>query len=133
MVMEKLVRFCEEEGIELLLLFGSRAKGGARTGSDCDIGVLKQRGFLEADEYLDFTYRLAQALGQGDLDVVDLRQVSPLLKYEAARTGQPLYQSDPYAFNRFHVHAWKLYQDDRRSLRSMDARYLDDSLQRLLS
>jgi hypothetical protein len=31
------------------------------------------------------------------------------------------------------VHAWKLYQDDRRSLRHMDARYLDDSLQRLLS
>lgn len=117
----------------MLLLFGSRARGGAGTRSDWDIGVLKQRGFLEPEKYLDFTYRLAQALGKGDLDVVDLRRASPLLRYEAARTGQVLYQSHPYAFNRFHVHAWKLYQDDRRGLRHMDARYLDDSLHRLLS
>lgn len=130
---EMLRRFCKGEGIELLLLFGSRAKEGASPKSDYDIGVLKHRGLLEADTYLDFTYRLAQAIGQGNLDVVDLRLVSPLLKYEAARTGHPLYQSDPYAFTRFHVNAWKLYQDDRRSLRAMDARYIDESLERSLS
>lgn len=132
-VTENLDRFCEEEGIELLLLFGSRAKGGTGAGHDWDIGVLKRRGLLEMDTYLDFTYRLAQAIVQGNLDVVDLRRASPLLKYEAARTGQPLYQCDPCALNRFHVNAWKLYQDDRRSLRTMDVRYIDESLQRLLS
>lgn len=130
---EELVRFCEGEGVELLLLFGSRAKDTASPGSDWDVGVLKREGFVEPDAYLDFTYRLAQALGGGNLDVVDLRRASPLLRYEAARTGRPLYQSHPHAFHRFHVYAWKLYQDDRRSLRSMDARYLDESLQRLLS
>lgn len=47
--------------------------------------------------------------------------------------AKPLYQSDAYAFDRFHVEAWKLYQDDRRSLRPMDAEYIGDSLERLHS
>lgn len=130
---ERLAKFCEEEGVELLLLFGSRAKDVAAEGSDWDVGVLMKRGLLEADRYLDFSYRLAQAMGRGNLDVVDLRRAAPLLKYEAARTGRPLYQADPSAFTRFHVYAWKLYQDDRRSLRSMDMRYLDDARSRLLA
>lgn len=133
MIKDKVAAFCEEEGIELLLLFGSRAKGGAGERADWDIGVLKQWGLVEPDRYLDFTYRLAQAIGQGNVDLVDLRRASPLLKYEAARTGQVLYQSDPWTLNRFHVHAWKLYQDDRRGLRRMDLRYIDDALGRWLS
>lgn len=128
-----LVRFCEEEDIELLLLFGSRAKSTASPGSDRDVGVLKRSGFVEPDAYLDFTYRLSRALGRGNLDVVDLRRAPPLLRYEVARTGRPLYQSDPHAFTRFQVESWKLYQDDRRTLRAMDARYIDEALARLLA
>lgn len=128
-----LARFCEVEGIALVLLFGSRAKGAARAKSDRDIGVLKHQGHIEADSYLDFTYRLSRALGRGNLDVVDLRRAPPLLRYEVARTGRPLYQSDPHAFTRFQVESWKLYQDDRRTLRAMDARYIDEALARLLA
>lgn len=65
-----------------------RPEAARGAGSDWDIGVLKHRGFLEADTYLDFAYHLARAVGHGNLDVVDLRRASPLLKYEAARTGQ---------------------------------------------
>lgn len=124
---------CERYGLELVVIFGSRARGQARETSDCDVGVLRRKGIVPARDFLQLAYQLSQALSLGNVDLVDLRRASPLLRYEVSRWGKPVHQAEPSVFARFRVLAWKLYQDDRYDLRRFDAVYIQRSLERLLS
>lgn len=129
---EKLRALCQEYGIDLVILFGSQAKGYAREESDYDVGVLKGEGLIEAEAFLDLAYQLSRALGMGNLDLVDLRRASPLLQHEAARSGKVLYQAQPGLFPLFRVLAFKRYQDARYDLYRLDPLYIERSLERLL-
>ncbi len=129
--MSELQAVCEKYDLDLVVLYGSQAKGTAQAGSDHDVGVRKREGLVGSDEFLSLVFELSQVLGRGNLDLVDLRKAPPLLKYEAARSGQALYEAQPGTFNLFHVLAWKLYQDDRHDLRRLDRVYVQQSLQRL--
>jgi predicted nucleotidyltransferase len=78
-------------GLDLLLLFGSRARGDAHAGSDWDLGYL-------ADERLDAGALLAEiveTIGSDRVDLVDLSRAGGLLRYRAARDGQVLFESRP--------------------------------------
>ncbi|MCD6554099.1 MAG: nucleotidyltransferase domain-containing protein [Anaerolineae bacterium] len=130
---DRLRGVCQEYGIELVVLFGSRATGHAREGSDYDVGVLRQEGIIPAEDFLKLAYRLSQVLGMGNVDLVDLRRASPLLKYEATRAAQVLYEARPAAFNIFRVLAWKQYQDARHDIYRLLPVYIEDSLEVLLS
>jgi predicted nucleotidyltransferase len=124
----ELQKVCQEHDLELVILFGSRATGTARPGSDYDLGVLKREGTVGAGELFDLARDLSQALEVNDVDLVDLRHASPVLKYDAARVGQPLYEAEPGSFTRFHVLAWKLYQDDHYDLRRLDREYVQKAV-----
>src|SRR5438552_16050138 len=93
--------------IELVVLFGSVAKGRARTRSDLDIAV---RG----DELIDLDALyvvLVPRLGTERLDLVDLRTAGSALAFEVARHGQPLYERAAGAFRSFQVLASGRYCD----------------------
>jgi len=76
-------------GLRLLYLFGSQASGDARPDSDWDIAFL-------ADVNLDNVSRwhiaeeLAAELGQ-DVDLVDLKEASTVLKMQIVQNGRLLY------------------------------------------
>ena len=76
-------------GLRLLYLFGSQASGDARPDSDWDIAFL-------ADSDLDNVSRwhiaeeLAAELGQ-DVDLVDLKEASTVLKMHIVQNGRLLY------------------------------------------
>ena len=76
-------------GLRLLYLFGSQASGDARPDSDWDIAFL-------ADVNLDNVSRwhiaeeLAVELGQ-DVDLVDLKEASTVLKMQIVQNGRLLY------------------------------------------
>jgi predicted nucleotidyltransferase len=123
---------CAAYDIELVIFFGSRAQGLARTDSDYDVGVLRQRGTVPPTEFLKLAYELGRLIGDGNVDLVDLRLASPLLKYRAASGGRPLYEATPGAFNRFYVLAWKMYQDARYDIYRLTPVYLKQSLRRWL-
>ncbi len=133
MDVQQLQALARQYQLELVILFGSRAKGTSRPGSDTDIAVLRRQGIVPPEKVLELTYRLGRALDMPNPELVDLRRASPLLKYEVARSGQALYEAEPGLFQRFHVLAWKLYQDDRIRRRGLDRRYLETALQRLSS
>jgi len=122
----------EKYDLALIILHGSQAKGTAKPGSDYDIAVLRREGALDADQMLHLLLDLGQALGSERVDLVDLHRASPLLKYEAVRSAQVLYEAKPGTFNLFHVLAWKLYQDDHYDLRRLDRLYVQQSLRRLI-
>ena len=75
-----LERFAE---VEAAFLFGSRAEGRERAGSDVDVGVV-----LGATAAPDVRLGLQQALvaaGVDDVDLVVLNAAPPVLRYEAVR------------------------------------------------
>ena len=96
---------------DLLILFGSRAKGTARADSDWDVAVvadhpltLKERGMAAE--------AVARLLGvnEDQIDVTDIWSASPLLQQFVAKEGT-LLAGDPFAFTRFKILAWKRYLD----------------------
>ena len=95
-------------GLDLLILFGSRARGRARPGADWDFGYL-------ADETADVPALLAalvEVLDDDRVDLVDLRRASGLLRYRAARDGRLLHESAPDLFDRYRLDAARFWCDN---------------------
>jgi predicted nucleotidyltransferase len=97
----------QSPGLELLLLFGSQARGDVHPGSDWDFGYLAGPGFNPDD----LLARLVLALGTGEVDLVNLDQANGLLRYRAAAEGRPLYESTPDRFARFWFEAVSFWCD----------------------
>jgi predicted nucleotidyltransferase len=94
-----------EAGLELLVLFGSRARGDARTESDWDFAYLAGPRF----EPEAFLARLVTALRTERVDVADLDRAGALLRFRAARHGKVVHERTPGIFARFWlaaVHFW---------------------------
>lgn len=84
-------------GLELLVLFGSRARGDVHPDSDWDFGYLAGPGF-DPDDLLA---RLVLLLRTDQVDLVDLARANGLLCFRAASEGKPIYESKPGRFERF--------------------------------
>ena len=95
-------------GLDLLILFGSRARGDARPGADWDFGYL-------ADTTADVPGLLAalvEVLENDRVDLVDLGRASGLLRYRAARDGVPVYETTPDLFDRYRLQAARFWFDN---------------------
>lgn len=112
-------------GLELLVLFGSAARGRARPRSDLDLAA-RCAGLADLDAlYL----AIAPRVGTDRLDLVDLRRAGPLLAFEVARTGYLLFERHPGAFRQFQSLASRRYCDATR-LRQAQRRALHVFLER---
>ncbi|PYQ56631.1 MAG: hypothetical protein DMF53_24930 [Acidobacteria bacterium] len=94
-------------GLDLLVLFGSRARGDSHPGSDWDFGYLAGP---ELDPY-DLLARLALLLRTDWLDLVNLNRVNGLLRFRAASEGKTLFESRKGVFERFAVEAISYWCD----------------------
>lgn len=71
-------------GLRLLAVFGSRARGDSRPGSDWDLAYLGDPG-LDPDALLA---AVAETLGADRIDLVDLARAGGQLRYRIAREGR---------------------------------------------
>lgn len=76
-------------GLQLVVLFGSRAHGDGQGTSDHDVAVLTPRP-LPALWRFELTEALALALGT-DVDLIDLRAADTVLRSQVVTTGRVLY------------------------------------------
>jgi predicted nucleotidyltransferase len=100
-------------GLELLVLFGSRARGDALERSDWDFGYV-------GDSTLDLAALLAtlvETVGSDRIDLVDLARAGGLLRYRAARDGVALYESRPRIMESFCLDAADFWCDAEAILR----------------
>ncbi len=97
----------EFSGLDLLLLFGSRARGDVHPRSDWDFGYLANPGF-DADDLLA---RLVLLLGTDQIDLVDLGRANGQLRYRAAAEGHPLFEAAPGVFEDFWFEAVSFWCD----------------------
>jgi len=85
------------ERVSAALLFGSVAKGMARSSSDLDVAVVpraaKDAAALDA-EYLDLVARLSLAAGR-DVHLILLDRVEPVLGRQVFLGGRTLFDRDP--------------------------------------
>lgn len=120
-----------EHDLVLVVLFGSRAQGRGRPGSDTDVAVLRRTGLVPPDRFLELAGRLTGILGMTDVDLVDLRRSPGLLQHQVGEHGRPLFESEPGRFNVYRVDAWKRYLDEMVLLRRHDRRFIREGVDRL--
>jgi predicted nucleotidyltransferase len=109
--------------LELLVLFGSRARGEELPGSDWDFGFRGKPGIDRDGLFVD----LVTACGSDRVDLVDLDRAGGLMRYRVCRDGTPLYEKEPGTFQHFWLQAVRFWCDAEPVLR----RRYDDVLRGL--
>lgn len=121
--MTGLAEVFDAHGVAVAYLFGSRAAGTARAGSDHDVGVL----FAAGDTSFDATVRLADALvpvlGTA-VDVVDLDRATVELRGVVAEQGRRLHSADEVRRVRFEVDARMRWIEFRPVVQELTRSYL---------
>ena len=134
--LSELRQVAERYELDLIVLFGSYAKGRARRGSDMDIAVHttqksplyppfekggrgdfgqgnpSSEAFWEMDLIADLSRIIPTPEG---IDLVILNQVdSATLLYEVSAYGIPIYQRESMAFHQFRSYAARRFYDDAK-------------------
>ncbi|MDX2018689.1 MAG: nucleotidyltransferase domain-containing protein [Deltaproteobacteria bacterium] len=94
-------------GVDVLVLFGSRARGQARPDSDWDFGFLTQQDI----DLAGLTNALARLTGAEQVDLVDLNRANGLLRYLVAAEGVLVYERRTGAFMDFREAAVQFWCD----------------------
>jgi predicted nucleotidyltransferase len=102
--LERLIPLFRRKGVLLAYLFGSL--GQEKKAQDVDLAILTQ-----GDPAFRLREEIGECLGTERLDLVDLRNASPVLRFEVIRTGRPLFISDEKALNDFELETLHLYRD----------------------
>jgi predicted nucleotidyltransferase len=95
-------RVRREDHTLFALLFGSRAAGSPRPGSDWDVAVYLSPGLTPRERLAVRLRLLADLEDLGSVDVVVLNDAPPLLAHRALQ-GRPLFKKDASAYVRFFV------------------------------
>lgn len=118
---EQLTRTAERLGLQMVVLFGSRARNTlSRLESDLDIAVLDPQP-LTADRWWEVYTALANVFCASELDLVWLNPIDPLTRYEIMRHGMLLY-GDRTLFDTYRIFAYRDF------IESEDLRRLEDIL-----
>lgn len=116
--------------VAVAYLYGSQARGEAHSASDVDVAVLFQAQLSSAERFeqlLKLRSALTDRLQRPDVNLVDLAEASPLLRFEVYREGRLLYCQDEAARVDFLVTALRDYEDTR-PLRQTQFQYLRHSI-----
>jgi predicted nucleotidyltransferase len=100
----------EEEGLCLVILFGSFASGRTHKKSDIDLAFL----FDDPVDILDLTNRVIRLLHTDNIDIIDLRRTNPLLRFVALNKGKLLFERRPGMFNGFFSLVFRMYIDTKK-------------------
>jgi predicted nucleotidyltransferase len=89
-------------------IYGSVAQGRARRDSDLDIAIPPDRP-LDSWERLERAQKVAERVHR-EVDLVDLRKVSPVLRFEVVTRGKRVAARDSYAADVMETSAIKMFQ-----------------------
>jgi predicted nucleotidyltransferase len=118
---EQLAQTARELGLQMVVLFGSRATGRAlHQESDLDIAVLDRRVSTQA-RWVEVYMALSEVFRSYDLDLVFLDIVDALFRLEIVRRGILLY-GDCDTCDTYRVFAYRDFVD------TQDLRRLEDIL-----
>src|SRR5688572_13194007 len=104
-----LIEFTQQTIPDLIALyrFGSQAKGRARPESDVDLAVLARHP-IPALRRFELAQELAAQLHR-DVDLVDLRSISTVMRMQVISTGECLASRDEAARREFEMYTYSDY------------------------
>ncbi len=108
----RIAGWCRAHGIELALLFGSRARGEGRPDSDYDLAIWSPVEPTPA-ERLQWASDLAATAGAEVQLVLVTPALDPVLGMQIAREGRVLVEASPGRAVSERVRLWQLFQDSR--------------------
>ena len=89
-------------GVDLLVVFGSAARGADRPRSDIDVGVRLRDDSPAARRAVELA--LGRSLRR-EVDVVYLDEAAPLLRFQIAREGVLIHEAAPHLWPDFRARA----------------------------
>lgn len=113
--------------LRLLLTFGSYGTDRFTSESDLDVAY-DASADLSLDDQHALLMDLIRYFQRDRIDLVDLKRAGPLLAYEIACHGKPLYQVEPDGFLKFKLKASARYADTRH-LRQARKVWLNEQLE----
>ena len=119
----KIAELAEKYGLSLVLLFGSQVTGKAHAKSDVDIAFLSDNP-LDLMQESALSVSLMQIFKTNFVDIVSLRNASPLLQKEIVNSAIVAYESRKSLFNEFVINAIKKYFETK-PLFNLRSEYLD--------
>lgn len=123
---EAVTAVAQREGIDLVVLFGSAARGRLRAESDLDIAVRFVNGRPGFEAEARVAAELHAALRPPrELDLVLLNHASPLLLIQVAAEGIPLYAASPEVWPLFQLYARRRFEDTEKYRRQRWAMHLE--------
>lgn len=109
---EDIIILAQKHQLDLLILFGSYAKGTPHPNSDLDIAIWKSSGALTPNEWEQLMNDLMRICKKNKIDLIDIsKQRDPLLHHQIFTTGKCLYESDSGLFINKHADALGQYWD----------------------
>ena len=107
---EKLTPILQDKGLQLVFLFGSAVSGKVHKKSDIDLAFL----FDTPCNILTLTNKVIKFLHTDNVDIVDLKRASPLMKFSVVRNGILIYEREQSVFNEFYSLAFRMYVDTKK-------------------
>lgn len=123
-IRNKLNPLFKDKGLQLVLLFGSAVTGKMHKQSDIDLAFL----FDKPVDILTLTNKVIRLLNTDNIDVIDLRRASPLLKFSIVKNGRLIYEKEQGIFNEFYSLAFRRYIDTKK-MRVAQAKAIEYFLQ----
>jgi uncharacterized protein len=120
--LEGLIPLFEEEAVELAYLFGSLVY--RNDAADVDLALLGSAGSV-----FSLWSQVVDRLGTERVDLIDLANASPVLRFDILRHGQLLYARSEEAVERFTMDTLHLYRDTA-PLRKRQREYLKEGFSR---
>ena len=115
-IRERLTPLFQDEGLRLVMLFGSSVTGKMHRHSDIDLAFLFDRDM----DIIALTNNVIRLLHTDNVDVIDMKHASPLLRFSVVRNGRLLYERLQGEFNSFSSLTFRRYVDTKK-LRDMQA------------
>ena len=114
---DKIKEIAEKYGLKLLLLFGSRVSGKTHPMSDFDFGFISEKE-LTYSEKGNLIVDLSRLIKK-EADVVDLKNIGPLFKYEIVKNNRVLFDAkNEYEY--FFVNVMQEYFEAERLFKMRD-------------
>lgn len=107
MDMQTITRFLVEQIADLLAIYQFGSQGTARPDSDIDLAVLARKP-MSAERLFHLAQELAVRLGR-NVDLLDLRSTTTVLRAQIISTGRCLKSHDNQARAEFEMYAYSDY------------------------
>lgn len=105
---EQIAKLANKFNLDLIILFGSQARGTTHAQSDTDIAV-RANHKLSIDERIDIALAFDQFYK--DVEIADIKSASPLLLAAITKDSKLLFEAQPDLFHDFKLYALNSYFD----------------------